>query len=183
MFQARCGFSRLTTKMLFAMLLLHASLWATAASAQASEYGRTGFYLGGLGFYAIETFELRVQNVVVGMSTREFFSPGSTLRADFDSANPLAYGMPDSGLLLYWSNAVFEILPSRANDSYATVARYVDRDILQSGWLIGEEHIAKKSAMVSAQIGDGQVILYGFRPQHRAQTYGTFKLFFNALMN
>jgi hypothetical protein len=63
------------------------------------------------------------------------------------------------------------------------VARYVERDVLQSGWLIGEKHIAKKSALVAAKIGAGQVILYGFRPQHRAQTYGTFKLFFNALMN
>jgi len=139
--------------------------------------------LGDASVYAIETFELRVQNVVEDISSKEFYSPGSTLRVHFDNTTPLGYGMPDDGLVLYWSNAVFEILPSRANDNYATIARYVERDVLQSGWLIGEDHIAKKSAMVSAQLGAGQVILYGFRPQHRAQTYGTFKLLFNALMN
>ena len=147
------------------------------------ENGGTVVALGDASDYAIETFELRVQNVIADISRKEFFSPGSTLRVQYDNANPLGYGMPESGLLLHWSNPVFEILPSRAHDHYATVARYVDRDVLQSGWLIGEKHIAKKSAMVSAQIGEGQVILYGFRPQHRAQTYGTFKLFFNALMN
>jgi hypothetical protein len=145
--------------------------------------GGTIVALGDASEYAIDTFQLRVRDLVADVSSKDFYSPGSTLKVRFDNSNPLAYGMPDDGLILYWSNAVFEILPSRANDSYATVVRYVDRDVLQSGWLIGEQHLAKKSAMVSAQIGDGQVIVYGFRPQHRAQTHGTFKLFFNALMN
>ena len=51
------------------------------------------------------------------------------------------------------------------------------------GWLVGEETIAKKPAMVVAKLGEGSVVLVGFRTQHRAQTYGTFKLLFNSLMN
>ena len=52
----------------------------------------------------------------------------------------------------------------------------------QSGWLVGEENLAKKAAMVSAKLGSGHVVLIGFRAQHRAQTHGTFKLLFNGLM-
>jgi glutamine amidotransferase-like uncharacterized protein len=55
-------------------------------------------------------------------------------------------------------------------------------DLLQSGWLIGKEVLAKKAAMISAKLGEGRVILIGFRTQHRAQTHGTFKLRFNALI-
>ena len=57
-----------------------------------------------------------------------------------------------------------------------------DRDLLQSGWLIGEETLAKKAGMIAAQYEKGRVVLIGFRTQHRAQTHGAFKLLFNALI-
>jgi hypothetical protein len=62
------------------------------------------------------------------------------------------------------------------------IARYADREILQSDWLAGEQNLSKKAAMVTAGVGKGRVIVVGFRTQDRAQTYGTFKLLFNALI-
>ena len=123
-----------------------------------------------------------MRNVLDGVDSKDFFCPGSTLHVTFDNTNPLAWGMPSDGLVMFWSNSAFEITPSRNNDRYETIARYVERDILQSGWLVGEEHLSKKAAMISAKVGDGRVVLVGFRTQHRAQTHGTFKLLFNALM-
>ena len=113
----------------------------------------------------------------------EFWCPGSTLNVKFENTNPLAYGMPAEGLALYMNGCpAFEIGATDRGDQYEIIVRYADRNLLQSGWLVGEGHIAKKAGMVATKLGDGRVILIGFRTQHRAQTHATFKLLFNSLV-
>ncbi|MBN2409300.1 MAG: peptidase M14 family protein, partial [Candidatus Aminicenantes bacterium] len=138
--------------------------------------------LGQASGFAIDKFSLRVRNVVADLPSREFFCPGSTVKVRFDNTHSLAYGMPAEGLILFNSNQAFEIQPGQNNEMYETVVRYRERDLLQSGWLIGEKHLSGKPAAIRVEVGKGEVILFGFRPQHRAQTHGTFKLFFNALL-
>ena len=131
----------------------------------------------------IQKFRLPVRNLVAGLSSTEFWSPGSTLRVDINHTNPLAYGMPADGLAAFLGgNQVYEVVATPHNDRVQRIVTFIDRDILQSGWLLGEDTIAEKAAMVSVQHGQGRVVLIGFRAQHRAQTHGTFKLVFNALM-
>ncbi len=147
------------------------------------EQGGRLIALGQASEFAIDKFSLRVRNIVKDLPAKEFFCPGSTLKVDFDNSHPLAYGMPSQGLILFRSNLAFEIQPGQNNELYETVVRYQKRDLLQSGWLIGEKHLASKPAMVRAKMGKGEVILIGFRPQNRCQTHGTFKLFFNSLLH
>jgi len=145
--------------------------------------GGTLVTLGGASNFAIERLGLPIRNVVANKTSKEFWCPGSTLKVRFDNTNPLAYGMPLEGLAVYLNgNPAFEIGFTEHGEDYEIIARYVDRDLLQSGWLVGEETLAKKAAMVSAKLGEGKVILIGFRTQHRAQTHGTYKLLFNALV-
>jgi hypothetical protein len=132
--------------------------------------------------FAIEAFNLKVMNVLKGLDRKEFFCPGSTLHADIDKCHPLGYGMPSEGLIFHWDSLAFEVLPSGENDRYDVVVSYGERDLMESGWLIGEKHLSKKPAMVVARVGEGEVVLFGFRPQHRAQTHGTYKLLFNCLI-
>jgi hypothetical protein len=62
------------------------------------------------------------------------------------------------------------------------VVRYADRELLESGWLVGEDNLTRRAAVVSAKLGQGKVVPIGFPAQHRAQTHGTYKLLFNALV-
>ena len=78
-------------------------------------------------------------------------------------------------------NVIFPRCPNGLSTEEKTVARYPDSGILASGWLLGEPVIARRSALVDAKAGSGHIILFGMRPQYRAQSYLTFKLFFKYL--
>jgi Zinc carboxypeptidase len=145
--------------------------------------GGTLVTLGGASNFAIERFGLSIRNVTTGKSTKEFWCPGSTLKIKVDNNNPLAYGMPPDALAVYlMGNPAFALTPTAHNERYEVVARYADRDLLQSGWLVGEDTLARTGAVVSAHMGTGKILLIGFRTQHRGQTHGTFKLLFNSLI-
>jgi hypothetical protein len=105
----------------------------------------------------------------------QFYSPGSLLNVKVDTASPLAYGVPSE--IAIWSEQ------SPAWDTQLpVVARYPADGILASGWLVGEKVLANRAALIDAPMGTGHVILFGMRPQYRAQSYLTFKMFFNALL-
>jgi hypothetical protein len=148
------------------------------------ENGGTLVTFARAGSLPIEKFKLPIRNVVASVPSKEFWSPGSTLRIHIDDTNALAYGMPKEGLAMFLrDNQVYQVIASEKNHLIERVVTFVDRDILQSGWLLGEDLIAKKAAMVSVVQGQGKVVLIGFRAQHRVQTHGTFKLVFNALVS
>lgn len=132
--------------------------------------------------YAIETLELEADNVLKDLSSKEFFCPGSTLHLDINTTNPVAYGMPEEALGLFWHSPAFKIKPNPDNHKYSVIATYPEKEILESGWLIGEEYIADRIAAMEVKKGEGSAVLIGIRPQHRCQTHGTFKLLFNTLL-
>ena len=108
-------------------------------------------------------------------SAGDFYSPGSLLNVKLDLSSPLTRGLPED--ITIWS----EQSPAFAT-SQQSVATYPATDILASGWLLGPKLIANKSAIIDAKVGEGHVVLYGMRPQYRAQSYQSFKLLFNALI-
>lgn len=130
-----------------------------------------------------DEFDVPVRDAVAGTWGAEFWAPGSTLRVNVDRDDPLAFGMPKEALVAYLAGGqAYETIPGRRSADVRRVAVYPGRDILGSGWLLGEEAIANKAAMVAVRHGEGEVVLIGFRTQHRAQTHGTFKFLFNALL-
>jgi glutamine amidotransferase-like uncharacterized protein len=78
---------------------------------------------------------------------------------------------------------VFQTAPGGAELDRSVLASYPEspRDILLSGWIRGEDRLARRAAAVATTYGKGKIVLLGFRPQHRAQTHGTFPFIFNAL--
>jgi len=132
--------------------------------------------------FASEKLKIPVMNPLKDMKPSQFHCPGSTIHVQIDNQHPLGYGMPREGLLLLRGSRALAVKQTHDNQDYTAVATYPEENLLQSGWLIGEEHLSRKAALIEARKGEGKVILYGFQPQARALTDATFKLFFNALL-
>ncbi|MBA3557284.1 MAG: hypothetical protein H0W30_01670 [Gemmatimonadaceae bacterium] len=110
----------------------------------------------------------------------QLYAPGSIFRLLVDTKHPVGRGMPDTAAAYFTNSVTFDV----SEDSQVRViARYPARgeDILLSGFLQGAESIAGKAAAIQARVGKGRVVMFGFRPQYRGQSYGTFKMLFNAL--
>ena len=148
------------------------------------ESGGTLVTFAQAGDLVLEDFDVPVRDAVAGLSSTEFWAPGSTLRVRVDNGDAFAYGMPEEALATFLAGGqVYETVPDARSADVRRLVTYVDRDVLQSGWLLGEEAIANRAAVVSVGKGSGTILMIGFRPQHRAQTHGTFKLLFNALLS
>ena len=108
-------------------------------------------------------------------------APGSILRTISAPGHRLTMGMPDTVPVYFTNSTAFEV----AQDSRVEVPlRYPTNaaSILMSGYLAGGEAIAGKAAAVDITVGAGRVVMFGFRPQYRGQSWGTFKLVYNAIL-
>jgi hypothetical protein len=178
-------------------------LVGTAALEQFVREGGTLVALDSAADLPIDLFGLGVRNVLKGVPSQEYYAPGGLLRVSFDPSQPLAWGMPKEAIVFVENGPAFFVENGPAFEEEAArsdegeeqpaaaptsrppprvVARFPDKDVLYSGWLLGESKIARKAALVEAPFGQGRVVLFGFRPQFRGQPHATFKTLFNALL-
>jgi hypothetical protein len=110
-------------------------------------------------------------------------SPGTLVRIDVDPSHPVTFGLPASTWRLPQRGARLRDHGPGPEIERTVLASYPvePRDVLLSGWIRGEEKLARNAAAVALTYGKGKVVLLGFRPQHRAQTNATFPFLFNAL--
>ena len=130
--------------------------------------------------YAVQQLGIAAKNAVPrggrrSSASSEYYSPGSLLNVKLETGHPLTLGMPAE--IAIWS----EHSPAWDTE-LPVVARYPESGMLASGWLLGEKLLANRAALVDAPLGKGHVVLFGMRPQYRAQSYLTLKMFFNALL-
>jgi hypothetical protein len=142
---------------------------------------------------AIKEFNLPLRNVLEGVPSSDFYCPGSILQLDVDTSTPIARGFESRVDAYFINSSAFELNSAARLTSLASggaqdervrvIARYTEGSrLLRSGWLLGGNRIAGRIALAEVSMGRGRVVLFAFRPQHRAQTWGTFPFIFNAIM-
>ncbi len=143
--------------------------------------GGTLITLGEACNFAIEDLGLRVTNVLKNIKSNEFFCPGSLVRILVDNTNPIGYGFEDEAIAYMNHNIAFATTIPFGQFDRSIVARFPTRDIFKSGFLLGEDYLYNRSAIVNVKQKKGNVILFGIKVQNRHQTFGTFKFLFNAI--
>jgi Zinc carboxypeptidase len=111
-----------------------------------------------------------------------FYCPGSLLQNEFDPNHPVAWGMPAEWPIFFESDQAYRLRPGFGIET-EVAARYPRQNILQSGWLLGEEYLKDQANVVSFRVGKGYVVTYGSQIDFRTQPRATFKLLFNGMFH
>jgi hypothetical protein len=136
-------------------------------------------------------FNMPARDALSGVPQNEFFATKSLMKIKVKNTTPIGFGMPTEAAAMFSpSSGFFEAqspsfttwTPPIKDWEIQVVATYPEDGILLRGWLRGEEHLARKVAVIDAKYKKGHIVLIGFLSQHRAQTHGTFKFLFNALL-
>jgi hypothetical protein len=127
--------------------------------------------------FAIKQLGLPLRNVLENVRSSDFYCPGSILSLDVVNSEPMARGIGRTVDAYFVNSSAFEA----TGPGVKVIARYGKENLLRSGWLLGEEKIRGQIALAEAQVGKGRVILFGFRPQHRGQTWATLPFIWNSI--
>jgi zinc carboxypeptidase len=105
----------------------------------------------------------------------EFYGPGAILATRVEGGSPLGHGLEHDTPVWFEQSPAFDVRRGRV------VLRYPHEEPLLSGWLLGGQYLQGRAALVEARLGEGRVVLFGFRPQYRAQSWATYIALLNAI--
>ncbi len=152
--------------------------------------GGTLITLGASSQWAIDLFMLPLVDVTREEENQEFSCPGSVLRGIPNAHDPFTTALVDSVALLFSRSSAFRQMTEKERkekeylspESLQTLLSYAPTRVLLSGWIRKPEVIENRGAWIRAAHGQGAIHLFGFRPQYRGWSQGTFPLIFRAAL-
>ena len=129
-----------------------------------------------------ESFSFPVRDISARARKSGLYCPGSFVKINLKSDNPITMGMKESCGIFYRGNALFQTSVPRFDMDRRVIGTFPKDKILLSGYCENEEVLENKSVFVWLKKNRGQLVLMGFNPQFRASTGGTYKLLFNSIL-
>jgi hypothetical protein len=116
------------------------------------------------------------------LPAEKYYVPSSVLRVRVDTASPLALGMNDHVDVMFSNSPTFRFTSKAQTETLHNVAWFDSKTPLRSGWAWGEKYLEGGITIADARVGQGRLILFGPEILFRGQPHGTFKFFFNGLV-
>ncbi|MEX2180065.1 MAG: hypothetical protein WD801_15220 [Gemmatimonadaceae bacterium] len=113
----------------------------------------------------------------------KYYVPGSVLRVAVDSTASIAAGSQGHADVMFDNSPVFRLSPDAAAKGVTPIAWFDTATPLRSGWAWGQNYLEGGVTMAEARVGRGKLYLFGPEILFRAQPHGTFRFFFNALLD
>jgi hypothetical protein len=107
-----------------------------------------------------------------------FYIPGSLLELRVDTSYPVTAGMKSTAIVMFSNSPSFTLSDSNVKP----IARYAEGNPLRSGWILGPEFLQNTVAIAEADVGSGKLFLFAPEITFRGQSWGTFRLLFNAIL-
>ncbi len=115
------------------------------------------------------------------LKKEEYFIPTSILRIRLNKRQQITWGMPEHVDCMFSNSPVFRLKPDAGKTGIIPVGWFDSDRPLRSGWAWGQDRLYGGTTMLEAKIGEGDLFIFGPGIIQRAQSHGTFKLFFNGL--
>jgi hypothetical protein len=143
--------------------------------------GGTLIALGEASNLLVDKMPLGVKDLKRATTRDQHFAPGTIVNLQVDTTHPIGWGMAPETYGFYINSPFFQLTEGFGSQKVDVVARYPNTEVRASGWLRGEDLMYGRAAVVAIEMNPGKVVLFGIRPQHRAQTHATLPMLFNAL--
>lgn len=130
---------------------------------------------------------LPVKNVLTTMvdgkekklSSDKYYVPGSVLRVKVDESLADNWGLEAYTDVYFDNSPVFKF--TQNSEQLKALAWFDTDKALRSGWAWGQAYLKEGISAFRADVGKGQLFVFGPEITFRAQTHGTFKWLFNQL--
>ncbi|NOY37621.1 MAG: peptidase [Chlorobi bacterium] len=115
------------------------------------------------------------------LKTEDYYLPSSIVRIRLNTDMPVTVGLPEHVDCMFSNSPVFRLKPGAGKLGITPVGWFDSDRPLRSGWAWGQDRLYGGTTMLQAKVGKGKLFLFGPGIIKRAQSHGTFKLFFNGL--
>jgi hypothetical protein len=145
------------------------------------DHGGTLIALGEASNLLVDRWPLPVKELKRTLTREQHYAPGTIVNLQVDTTHPMGLGSAADTFGFYINSPFFQLTEGFSSQHVSVVARYPNSGAKASGWLRGEDLMLGRAAVVAIETNPGKLVLFGIRPQHRAQTHATLPLLFNAL--